>query len=108
MLFRLSAKTLVQLITALAFFLAGAQFSHAHEFNLEPSHEHVHVVDQHDHGIDAAHTEAAGGLHCGAHILPLVSEYVIAHIALSPTYSRHSPILIIKDNPVFDTPPPRV
>lgn len=108
MLFRLSAKTLVQLIAALAFVLAGAQFSHAHEFNLEPAHTHAHHSDQHDHGIDAARSEASGGMHCGAHILPLVSEYVIAHIALSPTYMRQSPILVLKDSPGFDTPPPRV
>lgn len=107
MLFRLSAKTRVQLIAALAFVLAGAQFSHAHEFKLEPSHAHLHTIDQRDHGIDAAHTEAGGGMHCGAHILPLVSEYVIADIALSPTYTRQSPILVFKDNPGFDTPPPR-
>ncbi len=108
MLFRLSAKSLVQLIAALAFVLAGAQFSHAHEFNLEPTHVHAHHADQHDHGIDAAHTETSGGMHCGAHILPLVSEYLVSHIALSPTYTRHSPILALKNSPGFDTPPPRV
>lgn len=108
MIFRLSAKTLVQLIAALAFVLAGAQFSHAHELNVEPSHVHAHTVNQHNHNsIDAAQSEASGNMHCGAHILPLVSEYVIAHIDLLPTFTRQSPILVLKDNPGFDTPPPR-
>jgi len=106
MSFQLSAKYLIQWIAALAFVLAGAQFSHAHEFNLEPSRAHVHSVDTHDQDIDAVHAEA-GGLHCGAHLLPLVSECPISEVAQLPIYAQLPLPITLADSLGFDTPPPR-
>ncbi len=105
-------KTLTQLLAILAFVLAGAQFSHAHEFDVttttESMHIHTHAMDAHGHSIDVAETEPTGSMHCGAHLLPLVAEYVLASHTAEPDYTRLLQIFVLKDHASFDTPPPRV
>ncbi len=105
-------KTLTQLLAILAFVLAGAQFSHAHE--LDPTtatqnvHVHAHAMDAHSHSVEMAEAEPTGGVHCGAHSLPLVAEYALASHTQEPRYTRLPQLIILKDHPGFDTPPPRV
>jgi hypothetical protein len=95
----------------LAFILAGAQFSHAHELNSDLGakhvHAHSHATNAHSHSTDLADSEPSSGIHCGAHLLPLVAEYTLAPFIAEPSYTRLLQLFTLEDQPGFDTPPPR-